>query len=63
MVQSLAKDYEGRVNVRIYEVGIDTEYIDKYGAVTKSMLIINETRAVTKLSKSGIRKAFEEVLM
>ena len=34
----------------------------KYGAVSKSMLIINEAKAVSKLSKSAVRNAFEEAL-
>lgn len=62
MVQSLAVDYEGRVEVKIYKSGVDTEYIPKYGAVSKSMLIINESKAVSKLSKSSVRDAFEEAL-
>ena len=62
MVQSLAVDYQGRVEVKIYKSGVDTDYIPKYGAVSKSMLIINESKAVSKLSKSAVRDAFEEAL-
>ena len=62
MVQSLALDYQGRVEVKIYKSGVDTDYIPKYGAVSKSMLIINEAKAVSKLSKSAVRDAFEEAL-
>ena len=62
MVQVLAKDYEGRVNVKIYQAGTDFDYIQKYGAVSRSMLIINEKKAVTKLTKPAVRKAFEEAL-
>lgn len=62
MVQVLEKEYEGRVSVRIYRAGKDFDYIPKYGAVTKSMLVINEKKAITKLTKPAIRKAFEEAV-
>ena len=62
MVQVLEKEYEGRVNVAIYRAGKDFDYIKKYGAVTKSMLGINEKKAVTKLTKPAVRAAFEEAL-
>jgi hypothetical protein len=62
LVQALAKDYEGRVHVKIYRTGEDFDYIQKYGAVSRSMLIINEKKAVTKLTKPAVRKAFEEAL-
>lgn len=52
----------GKVNVRIYKAGKDFDYIPKYGAVTKSMLIINERKAITKLTKPAVREAFEEAL-
>ncbi len=61
-MKSLAEQYQGQIKVTIYKVGEDFDYIKKYGPTTKSMLIINESRVVTKLSKESIRKAFEEVL-
>lgn len=61
-MKSLEVQYGGRVEVKIYKVGEDFEYIKKYGSTTKSMLIINESKAITKLSKEAIRKAFEEAL-
>ena len=62
MVQALAKDYAGKVNVKIYRAGEDFDYIPKYGAISRSMLVINEKKAVTKLTKPAVRKAFEEAL-
>ena len=47
---------------RSMKAGKDFDYIPKYGAVTKSMVVINEKKAVTKLTKPAIRKAFEEAL-
>ena len=62
LVQVLEKEYEGRVHVKIYRAGQYFDYIKKYGAVSKSMLIINEKKAVTKLTKPAVRQAFEEAL-
>lgn len=46
----------------VYRTGKDFDYIKKYGAVTKSMLVINESKAVKKLSRESITAAFEEAL-
>lgn len=62
MVQVLEKEYAGKVQVKMYRAGTDMDYIPKYGAVTKSMLVINEKKAVTKLTRPAVRKAFEEAL-
>lgn len=62
MVESLAKEHQGEVEVVIYRSGVDTDYVAKYGAVSSSMLVINESKAVVKLSKSAVRKAFEEAV-
>lgn len=62
MVQVLEKEYKGKVHVKIYRAGKDFDYIPKYGAVTKSMLVINEKKAVTKLTKPAVRDAFKEAL-
>lgn len=62
MVQVLKQEYEEKIHVKIYRAGQDFDYIPKYGAVTKSMLVINERKAITKLTKPAVRKAFEEAL-
>ena len=59
-VQSLAEDYP-QIHVRCYEAGVDMDYIPKYGLVTQSVLIVNESEAITDLSKSAIRKIFREL--
>lgn len=61
-MESLGRQYRGRIEVKTYKVGRDLDYIKKYGPTTKSMLIINESRAITRLNKETIRKAFEEAL-
>ena len=62
LVQVLGKEYEGKIHVKIYRAGKDFDYIPKYGAVTKSMLVINEKKAITKLTKPAVRAAFKEAL-
>lgn len=57
-MESLAPSYP-QVTVRTYTAGKDVDYLPKYGMVTKSMLIINETKVISDISKSTIRKAFE----
>lgn len=39
------KEYEGKVHVKVYKAGKDFDYIPKYGAVTKSMVVINEKQS------------------
>ena len=56
-VESLAPDFPD-VEVRTYVAGKDDDYIPKYGMVTKSMLILNESKVITDISKMSIRKAF-----
>jgi len=58
-VESLAPDYPD-VEVKTYTAGIDDAYIPKYGVLTSSLLVINESVAVTSISKKSIRKAFEQ---
>ncbi len=50
------------MEVVVYRSGVDTDYVAKYGAVSSSLLVVNESKAVAKLSKSAVRKAFEEAL-
>lgn len=57
-MKSLAKDYPD-IEVRVYSAGVDVDYIPKYGMLSSSLLVINETIAVTEINKSTIRKAFE----
>lgn len=57
-MKSLAKEYPD-IEVRVYEAGADAEYIPKYGMLSSSLLVINESIAVTDISKGTIRKAFE----
>lgn len=60
LVKSLAPQYKDRVEVKVYTAGKDFDYLAKYGNVTKSILIINEKKAITQLNKTVVREAFEE---
>ena len=62
LVESIAPHYAGRVGVKVYKVGKDFDYLPKYGDVTKSVLIINEKKAITQFSKAVVRGAFEEAI-
>lgn len=59
-MQSLAPDFP-QIEVRCYEAGVDFDYIPKYGMVTASIMIVNESVAITDLSKSVIRKTFKKL--
>jgi len=62
LVEELEHQYAGKVHVKVYHAGKDFDYISKYGNVSKSMLVINEKKAVTNLTKPAVRKAFEEAV-
>ena len=61
-MESLKKQYEGRLEVVIYKAGKDFGYIKKYGTTTKSMLVINESKAIKNINKDTITQAFEEAV-
>ena len=50
------------MEVVIYKAVKDFGYIKKYGATTKSMLVINESKAVRNINKETIVAAFEEAI-
>ncbi len=60
-VESLAESYP-QVEVKTYTAGVDFDYIPKYGVLTASLLVINESIGITDISKSAIRKAFETAI-
>ena len=53
-VKELAKDYPN-VEIKIYVAGEDFDYIPKYGAVSSTILVINEKEKITDISKTTIR--------
>lgn len=55
-----AKDYP-QIDVRVYRAGVDNDYIPKYGMVTSSVLIINESEALPNVGKLAIRAAFKKL--
>ncbi len=59
-VRELAPEFP-QVETRVYVAGEDTEYVAKYGAVTSSMLVINESEVLSPMTKSSIRKTFQDL--
>lgn len=58
VVRNMAKEFPN-VETKVYQAGEDMDYLPKYGAVSSSVLIVNEEEQITDISKSSIRKAFE----
>ena len=42
------------VEVKLYRVGKDVDYIKKYGMIFTGTMIINENKRVTRLSRKNI---------
>ena len=62
LVQELAKKYEDLVEVKVYKAGKDFDYIRKYGLMSKSVLIIDESQVVENLNKKVIEVAFSQLM-
>lgn len=58
---TLKKEYEGRLEVVTIKQARFWLH-QKYGATTKSMLVINESKAVRNINKETIVAAFEEAI-
>lgn len=63
LVKGLEENYKGKINVKIYRLGQDFDYIKKYGATLKSLIIVNEKKKIDNLSKGKIEEAFKEALL
>jgi len=50
------------MTAKIYKAGKDFGYLKKYGAVMKSVLIINETKKYQTLTEEIIKKAIDEAI-
>ena len=61
MVSDMAKEYP-EVEVKVYYAGKDVDYIPKYGALTESLMVINESDGVKGFSEKVIRNAFEKAI-
>ena len=58
------EDYARKKGIiaKIYKAGKDFDYLKKYGAVMKSILIINESKKYQTLSEEIIKKAIDEAV-
>lgn len=59
-VRELAPKFP-EVETRVYVAGEDTDYIPKYGVVTSSMLVINESEVLPELTRMDIMKTFQRL--
>lgn len=62
MVQELANKYSDKIDVKLYKSGRDFDYIRKYGMVSKSILVVNESKVIENLSRKTIEDAFNKLV-
>lgn len=48
--------YPGRVELKIYQVGRDFEYLRKYGNITRGTMIVNQRMKTERLDRSYVEK-------
>ncbi|MEN6326710.1 MAG: thioredoxin-like (seleno)protein SaoT [Syntrophomonas sp.] len=62
MIRQVASKLDDAVEVKIYEVGKDIDYIKKYGMITKGTMIINEKKRYEYLDRGVIEKAIRDAV-
>ncbi len=62
VLRSLKAKYPEEIDLRIYYVGKDFDYLPKYGPVSQGTLIINEEKRYENLSRRIIERAVHEAL-
>jgi hypothetical protein len=60
VVEEIAGRYPDTFDVKIYRVGKDFGYLEKYGIITKGTLIIDGTERIEDLSRGVIEAAMTE---
>lgn len=58
-VEGLSELYREYIDLKIYKVGRDFDYLKKYGLFLKSTIVINEEIIIDKLSKEIITEVIE----
>lgn len=58
----MCESYGDRVKFRAYQMGKDTEYLEKYGFMSRGTMIINGTRFIDRLSRGNIEKEIAEAV-
>lgn len=61
-VRKICEEYPDEIVFKSYQVGKDTEYLEKYGFISDGTMIVNESKFVTRLSKKNIEKEISEAL-
>lgn len=54
--------YPGRVELKIYQVGRDFEYLRKYGNITRGTMIVNQRLKTERLDRSDVEKLIRQAL-
>ena len=61
-VETLIKNYGDLIELKVYKVGKDFSYIQKYGFISKSILIFDQKIKITNLTNSNIEKTIKEYM-
>lgn len=61
-VETLIQNYKDKIELKIYIVGKDFSYIQKYGFISKSTLILDQKIKITNLTNSNIENTIKEYM-
>lgn len=61
-IRNYAEKHGDQVEVKIYYAGKDTDYLRKYGMVTKGTMIINGKKKLENLTRATIEKAIDDAI-
>ena len=62
IIRSAASKHGDDVEVKVYHVGKDFDYLKKYGPITRGTMIINGKKRFETLSKDIIEKAIGDAV-
>lgn len=62
IIQQTAQRYGDEVEVKLYYVGRDFDYLRKYGMINKGTMFINGSKKYENLSKDVIETAIKEAM-
>jgi len=62
ILRDIKKRFPERIDLKIYYVGKDFDYLPKYGQILRGTMIINEKDRYEELSRKQIEQAVSEAL-
>ena len=62
VLRDLQKRFPDKIDLKIYYVGKDFDYLPKYGPITRGTMIINGTDRYEDLSRRSIEKIISEAI-